>query len=38
LFDLTQKEKPSIAFSDFNDVTLGSSAVFKNQSFSEVPE
>ena len=28
----TSKQKPSVAFSDFNDVTLGSSAIFQNLS------
>ena len=29
-FSLFQNQKPSVSFSDFDDVTLGSSAVFKN--------
>ena len=37
-FPCSQKQKPSIAFSDLNDVTLGSSAIFENQSLAEVPE
>ena len=32
------KKKPSIAFGDLNDVTLGSSAIFENQSLTEAPE
>jgi hypothetical protein len=28
----TSKQKPSVAFSDFNDVALGSSAIFQNLS------
>jgi hypothetical protein len=27
----TSKQKPSIAFSDLNDVTLGGSAIFENR-------
>jgi hypothetical protein len=33
-----EKQKPSVASSDFNDVTLGSSAVFEIRSLNEAQE
>jgi hypothetical protein len=38
LSEYLEKAKPSVAFSDFNDVTLGSSAIFKTRSLEEVQE